>query len=314
MDSLRLLDNEQISDYIPDVMQNLSTSFSQMLAEIARCKPDFDIQTNKWVQKQLATNLLSDTPGVVLIKDAPTPQLTRCDHNHVYEFYQRIRTMHATGMACNVRRWIIGTDVKEKLYYLLYFEHLWSKPEFEIALDNVDMFIEKLTSYFTKVKDPVGERSDRTKVLEGLRFHIANFLEAEHLEKAISTWATFHQSNAHLVENIDKQDQTPLVPAFIETNMSNRASVGQKFLFGKLKDLPPSQQPTTLSDAFDFIATEYREIRRCCQVAYVVDQRYPAYAVDEPSFNKVTFSTSKYPKFPSHCVAHATLQVPYRVL
>ena len=135
-----------------------------MFSDIASQRSDFDIRTNKWIPGKGATPAL-ETPGVVVIKEAPTPQLTACTFHQLHEFYQRVRTLHASGVVCNVRRWIIGADVKEKLYWLLFFENVWSDSEFEFVLDDVDRFIEKLTLYFTKVKNPVGEQSDRVKVM-----------------------------------------------------------------------------------------------------------------------------------------------------
>jgi hypothetical protein len=102
---------------------------------------------------------------------------------------------------------------------------------------------------------------------------ITDFLDSDQLQNMIRTWSNFSQANGHLIENTDKEDQSTLVQAFIETNMSAKASIGQKFLFGKLKDQPRLTRPTTLKDAFGFIVTEFRNIRKQCQTAFAIGYR-----------------------------------------
>ena len=123
------------------------------------------------------------------------------------------------------------------------------------------------------IKSPIGERSLRTKVHEGLRFTITDFLDSTQLQVMIKTWSSFTQLNGNLSENPDIVDQSTYIQAFIETNLTTRASVGQKFLFGKLKDLPRHSRPYSLEKAFEFVISEFREIRRACQTAYSVGYR-----------------------------------------
>ena len=106
VESLRLMDNEKIDDYVPDVMQDLSLSLTRIMADIASHRPDFDVRTNMWIPVHEDNILLTEGPGTVLIKDTPVPQLTSCDIHQLHEFYQKIRTLHASGMKCNLRRWI----------------------------------------------------------------------------------------------------------------------------------------------------------------------------------------------------------------
>ena len=116
-------------------------------------------------------------------------------------------------------------------------------------------------------------RSLRTKVQEGLRFNITDFLDSNQLQSMIRTWSSFIHTNNSIMENKDTEDQSTLVHTFIDTNMSAKASVGQKFLFGKLKDLPSPSRPTTLENAFDFVLAEFKDIRKSCQTAYSVGYR-----------------------------------------
>jgi hypothetical protein len=113
----------------------------------------------------------------------------------------------------------------------------------------------------------------RTKVQEGLRFCITDFLDSNQLQGMIRTWSSFIHSNSSIIENKDNEDQSTLVHTFIDTNISGKASVGQKFLFGKLKDLPSPSRPTTLESAFEFVLSEFRDIRKSCQTAYSVGYR-----------------------------------------
>ena len=92
----------------------------------------------------------------------------------------------------------------------------------------------------------MGEQSSRTKVQDGLRFSITNFLDSSQLDRVIETWSTFKFANLHLIENSGLEDQSSLIQTFIETNLTSKASTGQKFLFGKLKDQPRLTRPTTL--------------------------------------------------------------------
>ena len=288
--SLRLSEGEEVWDIIPDVPHKLLQNYTKLLADIAKAFPDFDTRSNRWVGPS-SNKLRHENPGVLLLKDTPTPYLSGCDHAQLVGFYQTIRNIHASEIACDLDRWIVGPDVRARLYWLLLAQRIVThEDEFDAMLEDVDSFIDNMTRYFSSKKSPDGDRSARTKVYEDLRFTITDFLDSEQQTQMIHHWSNFESANEGIIANVDNVDQIQLINALIETNMSLKATAAQKLLFGKLKDLPKSQFPTTLRSAFTFLVNEFTNIRDHCVIAHAAGYRLPL--KDSISFSREVHVTS----------------------
>jgi len=232
LEDIRLNEDEDISTYVPDIMLIIQKKSYEMMSKfVIWYGMGFDTRNKRWYGVKSETHPSNANPGVMLLSDTPTPYLASCDLHQLMDFHERIKSLHASNVSCDLRRWIVGQDVMDNLYYLLYAERLiQERDEFDTMLDVVALFIEKVSGLFRLIKSPIGDRSLRTRVLEGLRFIITDFLDSSQLQVMIKTWSAFLQTNGNLLAKNDSEEQSNLIQAFIETNMTAKASVGEKKL------------------------------------------------------------------------------------
>ena len=110
-------------------MLTLQKVFHNIFARVTEFFPEFDVRVNRWTSVKSSSHTTTETPGVLLLNDTQTPFLSNCDTTHLLEFYHKVRSLHASGIPCDLKRWIVGYDIRENLYWLLFAENLINDRE-----------------------------------------------------------------------------------------------------------------------------------------------------------------------------------------
>ena len=240
----------------------------------------------------------SESGGLMLISNQQAPSLGQYSESNVKTFVNRVKTQHASGVACNISAMIpMGTTRNMLRNNLILKKMVSTESEFEHILTDPTLFLSTMDNFLKKLNLPTGAPTDLEMIREKLMFDIDTVLNDVKINRVIEQISSYDHDCRDVYLNLMNDDQQEYIKVLIEQNSQKHLSKCQKKLFALVK-LNLSKF-NTIGDCCGNIIEQITNAADTCHNAYAFGMSYSSEATSRESQDHDSKKNPPQPQFKS---------------